>query len=150
MPYLTYLQQMINLRDMVAPEAENFGLPTSRTLIIRYKRESVTYLQISPNPIIKELAPKTSNIGNQNMKVAVGDFEVKGISRKYALESIIGSGIDYIIDGKLKNGKLIGGVECAYVTHQENSLTIDLTLQKRMGEQSMYGVETLQPTPKFY
>jgi hypothetical protein len=137
---------------MVASEAENFGLPTSRTLIIRYKREFVTYLQISPNPIIKELAPKASSIGNQNMKVAVGDFEVKGVSRKYGLDEIIGSGIDYIIDGKLRNSRLIGGIECTYITHQENSLTIDLTLQVRVGEQSMYGVgvETLQPTPKFY
>lgn len=141
---------MISLRDMVAPEAENFGLPTSRSLIIRYKKQIVTYLEISPQPIIKELAPKTSNIGNQNIKGVVGDFEVKGISRKYPLEDIIGSGVDYIIDGKLKNGKLIGGVECTYITHQENSLTIDLTLQKRVGEQSMYAAETLPPSPKFY
>lgn len=141
---------MIEMRDRVATSAENFGLPTSRSLIIRYKSPVVTYLEILPRPNIKELAPKTGSVGNQNIKGAIGDFEVKGISRKYPLSDIVGSHIDYIIDGELKRGKLIGGIECTYITHSENSLTIDLTLQKRTGEQSMYGNDTFNPTPKFY
>lgn len=141
---------MIELRDRVAPAADNFGLPTSRSLIIRYKSPNINYLEIFPKPNIKELAPKTGSVGNQNIKGAIGDFEIKGISRKYELSAIVGSHIDYIIDGQLKNGKLVGGIECTYVTHTENSLTIDLTVQKRTGEQTMYGSDTFNPTPNFY
>lgn len=137
--YLDYIQHMLTLRDYIAPLAGELGIPTTRSLIIR-RRESrnTTYLKVEPLPIITTAHPRIEGFdGIGSVQVITGDFEVKGVSRKYTRSQLVGSRIDYVIDGILQDGVVNGGMICDLVTITENTLTWDLVLRQKIGEQKM-------------
>lgn len=140
MSYSNYWQDMLALRDYAAPLAAKLAVPTTRSLIIRRREgKDTSYIEIQPQPNITTAYPKIEAIyGVGNLQVITGDFEVKGVSRKYTRSQLIGTRIDYIIDGLLQNNTVVGGMTCDLVTISENTLTWDLVLRQRIGEQKLY------------
>lgn len=137
--YPDYIQQMLALRDYAAPLAVELCIPSARSLIIR-RRESrnTNYLKVEPLPTITTAYPKIEGFdGIGSVQVITGDFEVKGVSRKYMRSQLVGSRIDYVIDGILQDGVVNGGMICDLVTITENTLTWDLVLRQKIGEQKM-------------
>lgn len=140
MPYKAFLDQMIRYRDRAAGQASLFGLPTAKILVVRRQvTDGYHYLQIEPNPITTTSAPTSetnSNLGNA--KLTAVEYQVKGISRIYTREQLVGNDIDYLLNPRWVRGQWAGGIECAYVSIIERSLAWEMTLSQKVGEQSMY------------
>lgn len=141
--YVDYLSQMISLRDRISGElATDLGLPSARELVIRRRdteSKNITYEQILPRPIIVTVYPRTEGIaGIDNLLVAAGDYEVRGVSRVYPRSHLVGSRIDYAIDGEIVNGVLTKGILCELISITESTLTWDLILREKVGERNLY------------
>ena len=136
----SFIEQMIGLRDRVAPLAKEFGNPNVLSLIIR-KREngSFQYLEIKPDPVIQEDFPTREEIQKlSSVEGLTRTFSVSGISRKYREEQLRGIGIDYLIGGRLSLGSAVGGVVCNLVSLDRKTLTWDAILVERISEQNFY------------
>lgn len=136
----SFIEQMIGLRDRVAPLAKEFGNPNVLSLIVR-KREngSFQYLEIKPDPVIQEDFPTREEIQKlSSVEGLTRSFSVSGISRKYREEQLRGIGIDYLIGGRLSLGSVVGGVVCNLVSLEEKTLTWDAVLVERISEQNFY------------
>lgn len=133
---------MVKLRDRVAKLATNFGIPNVRSLFIRTRTQDgdTSYLEVIPIPIITEISNSQDRMnGISGLSGAAQFFDVKGVSRKYTLQQLEYEAVDYIIDGRLDtHGQLQGGIICQLVSITENSITWDLRLQQKLGEQSLY------------
>lgn len=138
--YSDYFTQMLQFRDYTAPLAENLGLPTVRSLIIRRREnKNISYTSIQPLPVITIAYPQAQGLsGINSLEITTGDFEVKGVSRTYTRSQLVGSRIDYIIDGVLSNEQGTGGIICDLIAITENILTWDLSLRQKIGEQKLY------------
>lgn len=138
----TFAEQMIHLRDLAAGLAPQFGLHTLRSLILR-KRYVPDYasvpfeeiLLINPTPVIDQVSPKTLKAyGGSSISVQIGDFYVKGISRRYTYEELVNVGVEYIIDGVLSpnSQSVIGGIPCDFVDMTlSKSLTWDMIIRRK-------------------
>lgn len=131
----SFLDTAIALRDRVAPVADLFGLPGVRSLVVRQKSgNGYAYTEIIPKPKIDDEqigGESPERIGSASLATRV--FQVQGISRAYGEQQIIGAGIDYFVDGRMVNGRLVGGILCDYVAHDELTLVWNLTLKQRIG-----------------
>lgn len=138
--YPSFIQQMINLRDRGATLASKFGVPNVRSLVIITREENEDrYLEIEPHPIINEVRSENQEVeGLKSVTGITKTFEVKGISRKYSREQLEHHAIDYIIDGKVKFGKLISGITCRLISLNEQTTTWEMTLEQRIGESDFY------------
>ncbi|MBD1995298.1 hypothetical protein H6G00_01465 [Leptolyngbya sp. FACHB-541] len=137
------IEQMIDLRDLAAPLAEIFGVPTVRGLVIQHRYSSdispipvETLYEIEPHPVIVTANASLGQAfsGAQNITIEIDDFQIKGISRRYTYEQLVGTGINYWVDAKLHplTKRRIGGVECDFVAIlQGNTLTWDLILRRK-------------------
>lgn len=137
----SYIEQMIRLRDSVAPFAASFGIPNSRSLIIRTRSldESLRYLAIAPTPIITEIDFSQKNIeGFSGISGPEKTFEVKGVSRHYTRFQLEQEAVDFVVGGELRLGKLVGGIVCELKSLKENPITWDLTIVQKIAEQSLY------------
>lgn len=134
-PKTTYVQQMIALRDRVAPLAGAFGIPTARSLIIqRRERGKTEYLEVDPKPIIDRVPPNLVQTSNSNQQIKIDDLQVSGISRRYPREWIVGTGISYFVDAVLLLDRISGGFESEFVSIEELPLTWNLILRRRPDE----------------
>jgi hypothetical protein len=140
-PKLNYVEQMINLRDAIAPLGQAFGIPTCRSLIIS-RREindvaiSIEFLEVLPQPIIERVSPYVATNFNGTQQIKIDDLQVYGISRKYPREWIIGTGISYFVDATLLHQQIRGGFECEFVSVEEMPLTWNLILRRRADERN--------------
>lgn len=137
----SYVEQMIGLRDLVAPLAGAFGIPTARSLIIQRRwlptdeeKMRVDYLEVQPNPIIDRVPPSIAAAFNTNLQVKIDDLQVSGISRHYPREWVVGTGISYFIDAQLLMDRIVGGFEAEFVSVDELPLTWNLILRRRPDE----------------
>lgn len=146
---INLIAQMAHLRQQIAGLAEEYGLPNVRSLILRKRTDKgYQYVQVKPNPvIITESSPQRSNLEDfNNIEVLQQPLTVKGISRRvdlatkwgYSYDDLVGSGIDYIVDGRLELGKVIGGIICNFESITERTIHWDMRLIYNIGEQSIY------------
>lgn len=134
-PKTTYVEQMIALRDRVAPLAGAFGIPTARSLIIqRREKNRSEYLEISPKPIIDRVPPFLAQAFNTSQQIKIDDLQVSGITRRYPREWIVGTGISYFVDAGLLLDRIVGGFEAEFVSIEELPLTWNLILRRRPDE----------------
>lgn len=137
---LSFINQMIGLRDRLAPLADEFGHPNVRSLIIRKRTSTgVEYLEITPDPVIEEEFPSKEAV--QELRSVEGitkTYSVSGISRKYTEEQLRGAGIDYLVGARLKLGSPVGGVVCNLVSLTPKTLTWDAVLIERISERNFY------------
>ena len=137
----SYIEQMIRLRDRAAGFATQFGIPNSRSLIIRTRsqEEATRYLLVVPTPIITEVDFSQKPIeGFSGISGPVKTFEVKGISRRYTRTQLEFEAVDYILGGELRLGKIVGGITCTLQSLKENPITWDLTITQKIVENSLY------------
>lgn len=131
----TYVEQMIALRDRIAPLAGAFGIPTARSLIIQRREKGKSeYLEIDPKPIIDRVPPSLAQAFNTNQQIKIDDLQVSGITRRYPRECIVGTGISYFIDAQLLLDRIVGGFEAEFVSIEELPLTWNLILRRRPDE----------------
>jgi hypothetical protein len=146
---ISLIAQMGHVRQQIAGLAEEYGLPNVRSLIVRQRTNiGYQYTAIKPNPvIITESSPQRNNLEDfNNIEVLQQPLMVKGISRRvdlstdwgYSYEDLVGSGIDYIVDGKLELGKVVGGIICNFESITEKTIHWDMKLIYNIGEQSIY------------
>lgn len=138
-PKLSFVEQMMLLRDAIAPIAKELGMATSRSLVIsrRVVGESslkIDFLEISPQPIIERVSPKQATNFNGTEQIKNDDLQIFGISRKYPREWIVGTGISYFVDAVLINNQIRGGFECDFISIEEQPLTWNLILRRRTDE----------------
>ena len=140
-PSTTYIEQMIALRDSVAPLAGAFGIPTARSLVIQRRwvalgDSGVDFFLIDPKPIIERVPPYIAQAfnGNQQIQIKIDDLQVSGITRRYPRELIVGTGISYFVDSQLLLNQVIGGFEAEFVSIDELPLTWNLILRRRPDE----------------
>lgn len=134
-----FLNEMTALRDGLAAEAE--GLPTVRSLIVRRRNrdDEETFLEIEPKPLITYSSPQERGLeGASQIQTANQQFQVQGISKKYSYEDLVGQRLDYWIDGVVVDGELTEGIECSFVSIEEQSIVWNLTLESKIGEQQVY------------
>jgi hypothetical protein len=136
--------QLIAFRDMAACMAGEFSIHTPRSLIIKRMvvpdGETVPvieYQEINPKPVILTADPKTASAFNspQNViSIEIDDLQVKGISRKYSEADLVGTGVEYFIDGQLDStgAILTGGVRCDFIAITRTAaLTWDMLLRRK-------------------
>lgn len=138
-PKTNYTQQMIALRDRIAPLSGAFGIPTARSLVIqrRFQGEGkarIDYLEIDPKPIIERVPPSIAQAFNSNQQIKIDDLQISGISRKYPREWVVGTGISYFVDSQLLLNRIVGGFEAEFVSVDELPLTWNLILRRRPDE----------------
>jgi hypothetical protein len=142
-PKTTYIEQMVALRDSVAPLAGAFGIPTARSLVIQRRwvapgegKTRIDYLEIDPKPIIERVPPYIAQAfnGNQQIQIKIDDLQVSGITRNYPRELVVGTGISYFVDSQLLLNRVIGGFEAEFVSIDELPLTWNLILRRRPDE----------------
>ncbi len=138
-PTTNYIEQMVELRDRIAPLASEFGISTSRSLVISRRvlggeKFQIQYLEIEPKPIIERVPPSLASSFNSNQQIKIDDLRVFGVSRKYQREWIIGTGISYFVDAQLLGDKVSGGFEAEFVSIEELPLTWNLILRRRPDE----------------
>lgn len=133
-----FIDEMIALRDGLASEAE--GLLTVRSLVIsRRGRDSDTFLEITPKPLITYTSPQERGLeGASQIQAANQQFQAQGISKKYFYEDLVGQRLSYWIDGVVIGGELIQGIECSFVSIEEQTTVWNLTLESKIGEQQIY------------
>jgi hypothetical protein len=137
----SFIEQMGKLRSNLSHLVSHLEVPNIKTLIIRKKvsRNVYEYLQINPNPVVTINSPMSEPMTDVSaVKLLVSKYSVKGVSRNYKSSQLFGDGIDYIIGGEMRLGTLVGGISCKFVSCQENSLTWDIELEQKIGEQSLY------------
>ena len=138
-PKLNYVEQMVQLRDAIAPLGAEFGIATSRSLIISRREINgeailIQFLEVFPQPIIERVPPSMATNFNGIQQIKIDDLRVFGISRKYAREWVVGTGISYFIDASLLHEQVKGGFECEFVSIEELPLTWNLILRRRADE----------------
>jgi hypothetical protein len=137
----SFIEQMGKLRSNLSHLVSHLEVPNIKTLIIRKKvsRNVYEYLQINPTPVVTINSPMSEPMTDVSaVKLLVSKYSVKGVSRNYKASQLFGDGIDYVIGGEMRLGVLVGGVSCKFVSCQENSLTWDIELEQKIGEQSLY------------
>lgn len=136
----SFIEQMIGLRDRVAPLAKEFGNPNVLSLIVRKRENGVfRYLEIKPDPVIEEDFPTREEIQKlSSVEGLTRTYSISGISRKYQEDQLRGIGIDYLIGGRISLGEAVGGVVCNLVSLNRKTLTWDAVLIERIGEQNFY------------
>lgn len=134
----TYLNQLVLMRDRIAGFAGSLSIPTARNLIIRSKTKTgnsiaTSYLKIDPTPIIDRVSPRIASAFNNSSSITIklDDLQVKGISRSYSREQILGTGISYFVDSDLVESSINGGFECDLVSVDELPLTWNLILRRK-------------------
>jgi hypothetical protein len=140
-PKLNYVEQMIKLRDEIAPLGQAFGISTCRSLIISRREINgqailIEFLEVSPQPIIERVSPYTATNFGGTQQIKIDDLQVSGISRQYPREWIVGTGISYFIDATLLHRQVKGGFECEFVSIEEMPLTWNLILRRRADERN--------------
>ncbi|MEW6494503.1 MAG: hypothetical protein AB1589_18600 [Cyanobacteriota bacterium] len=142
-PKTTYIEQMVALRDSVAPLAGAFGISTARSLVIQRRwvaptegKTRVDYLDINPKPIIERVPPAIAQAFNGvgQIQIKIDDLQINGITRHYPREWIVGTGISYFVDSQLLMDRVIGGFEAEFVSIDELPLTWNLILRRRPDE----------------
>ncbi len=141
-PKTTYIEQMISLRDRIAPLADVFGI-TARSLVIQRRwlapgeeKTRIDYLEIDPKPIIERVPPSIAQAfnGSQQIQIKIDDLQISGITRRYPREWVVGTGISYFVDAQLLLDRVIGGFEAEFVSIDELPLTWNLILRRRPDE----------------
>jgi hypothetical protein len=139
------MQQMIELRDAIAPLAGELGMATARSLVISRRelqsggedeppRLCINFVEVSPKPIIERVPPSLASSFNGVQQIKIDDLQVFGISRKYPREWIVGTGISYFVDATLLYEQVRGGFECEFVSIEELPLSWNLILRRRADE----------------
>lgn len=134
----TYLNQLVLMRDRIAGFAGNLNIPTARNLIIRSKTKTgnsiaTSYLEIDPIPIIDRVSPRIASAfnGSNSITIKLDDLQIKGISRSYSREQILGTSISYFVDSEVVNNSISGGFECDLISVDELPLTWNLILRRK-------------------
>ena len=136
-----FIEQMSSLRSNFSSLVSHFDVPNIKSLIVRRKlsKEVYEYLEILPKPVVMISTPSAEAMNDiSGVKLLVSRYNVKGVSRNYKSTQLFGDGIDYLIDGEMRLGVLVGGTVCKFVSCQENALTWDIELEQKIGEQSLY------------
>lgn len=136
-----FISQMNFLRSRLTPLIAAKRVSNIRNLIVRKKieRGHYEYLEINPKPQILDQTPTKANFDSiSGVKLLTADYKVKGVSRNYTSEQLFGDGIDYIVDGEMRLGALVSGVICKFVSQNENALTWDVSLARKIGEQNLF------------
>jgi hypothetical protein len=138
-PKLSFVEQMMQLRDAIAPLGAEFGITTSRSLIISRREVNqqsilIQFFEVLPQPIIERVPPSMATNFNGNQQIKIDDLRVFGVTRKYPREWIVGTGISYFVDATLLHEQVKGGFECEFVSIEEMPLTWNLILRRRADE----------------
>jgi hypothetical protein len=138
-PKLNFVEQMVQLRDAIAPLGAEFGIATSRSLVISRREVNqeailIQFLEVLPQPIIERVPPSMATNFNGTQQIKIDDLRVFGVSRKYPREWVVGTGISYFVDATLLHEQARGGFECEFVSIEEMPLTWNLILRRKPDE----------------
>lgn len=140
MPYQPpkFIDEMTALRDAAAGRAADYGVPSVRSLILATRTaEGIRYERIAPDPVVelqRQSPEAIAAIGAVEGQVA--RYRVRGVSRRYARDTLETQATDYYLDGEIRGGELVGGVLCELAEPiQERTTTWDLILKRKIGEQ---------------
>ena len=138
-----FINQMIALRDLAAPLAT--GVPTIRSLILQRRERpagqimmQTVFVVLHPKPHIATLSPKlAAAFQSSGLTLEIDDFQVRGISRAYGYEELVGTGITYWVDGVLneEGTAIVEGIACDFVTITHGkTLCWDMILRRKPDE----------------
>lgn len=130
-----FISQMVKLRDEAASLAGEFGVPTIKGVILRKRSgSSYTYEEVYPAPHVETMNPSMiASFGDKiSIKLELDDLKIT-ISRRYSRDDLIGTGVDYIIDGTLLGSdRVVGGYEAERVAGMDlTESTLHWTLYAR-------------------
>ncbi len=136
--------QMTVLRDSLLEGITN--LPNMRSLILRTRQyvdtssePQYSYTIITPAPIITLAYPRLEGLdGVRSLKLATGNFQVKGVSKAYTRDLLEAAGTEYFVGASLEKDGVVGGVICELDSLVEQTLTWEITLKRKIGEQLLY------------
>lgn len=106
---MSILATLNSLRDSLVPLANNWDQIHNRSFFV-VDRQNDTYLQILPNPSIRQASANLiAFMQSRNIRVERDTIQVQGISKLYTRENLTGRGKYYIVDGTKWNGAIVGG-----------------------------------------
>lgn len=126
-----FISQMITVRDSLSPIAQTFNISSLKKIYIhRRENNGTTVEEILPTPVIQEINLELKTVENlASLKGVSKVFEVKGISKKYQRIQLESEAVDFEIQG---------GILCQLIDIKENTLTWDLRVEQKLGEQQIY------------
>ncbi len=127
-----FISQMIGLRDSLPIVATAFGISSlKRFYIHRRENNGLVVEEVIPTPVIEEITLELKNVEDLNsLKGASKVFQVKGVSKTYQRIELESEFVDFEIEG---------GIQCQLIDIKENTLTWDLRVEQKLGEQQIYG-----------
>jgi len=128
---MNYLQQMIALRDSLPSVAVAFNVSSLKKFYICRRENNGTVVEeVIPTPVIQEVTLELKTVEDLNsLKGMSKVFEVKGVSKKYQRIQLESESVDFEIEG---------GIQCQLIDIKENTITWDLRLEQKLGEQQIY------------
>ena len=126
-----YISQMIGLRDSMPDIAIAFKISSLKKFYIRRRENNgLTVEQVTPTPVIEEVSLELKNVADLNsLKGASKVFQVKGVSKRYTRLQLESEFVDFEIEGD---------IQCQLIDIKENTLSWDLRLEQKLGEQQVY------------
>jgi hypothetical protein len=127
-----FIFQMIALRDSLPPVATAFNISSLKKFYIcRRENNGLVIEEVLPTPMVEEITLELKNVEDLNsLKTASKVFQIKGVSKKYERIQLESEFIDFQIEG---------GIDCQLIDIKENTLTWDLRVEQKLGEQQIYG-----------
>lgn len=127
---MSFIDQMVAMRDLAAGFAGSVGLSQVQDLVIRTRRGSdpALDLRIDPQPVIQTVTTKVmASAFSAGIQLEATDLQVTGVSGSYSRDQLVGPNLSY----------LIGDTECLFIWIQRNTLTWDLYLRPRSSERRL-------------
>jgi hypothetical protein len=130
-----FMSQMIALRDSIPAVATKFNVSSLKKFYIcRRQNNGFVTEEVIPTPVTQEITLELKTVEELNsLKGMSRVFQIKGISKKYARIQLESEFVDFeIVDVE-------GSIKCQLIDIKENTLTWDLRVEQRLGEQQIYG-----------
>lgn len=127
-----YIFQMTTLRDSMSSVAQIFKISNLKKFyILRRENNGLIREEVIPIPVIQELNLQLKTVEDLNsLKGMSKVFEIKGVSKKYQRIQLESEFIDFEIEE---------GIHCQLIDIKENTITWDLRVEQKLGEQQIYG-----------
>ena len=127
-----YINQMIALRDSLPSVAQVFKISSLKKFYIcRRENNGLVREEVIPTPVIEEVTLELKTVEDLNsLKGMSKVFEVKGVSKKYQRIELESEFISFEIEE---------GIQCQLIDIKEKTITWDLRVEQKLGEQQIYG-----------